>query len=108
MSGDRSPILLVAEGDTVVARAVEVLGGFPTESPWVLVGGLAVFLRLGSVHRWIHDIIDLVGLSLRLADVPCSPLYRSHIWRSISTSPSRRDRTIQPWIASPQMRFWTR
>jgi hypothetical protein len=53
--GDRTPILLAAESGSVVAQAVEALGGFPRDPAWVLVGGLAVFLRLGSVHRPTAD-----------------------------------------------------
>ena len=55
MSGDRSPIRLTAERDTVLARAVQALGQFPSGQPWVLIGGLAVFIRLGSVTRPTAD-----------------------------------------------------
>jgi hypothetical protein len=55
VSGDRSPIILTAERDTVLTRALEALGSFPLEEPWVLIGGLAVFVRLGSVTRPTSD-----------------------------------------------------
>jgi hypothetical protein len=55
VSGDRPPILVTAERDAVLARAVEALGRFPTAQPWVLIGGLAVFLRLGSITRPTAD-----------------------------------------------------
>lgn len=55
MSGDRPPIHLEAGAGTVLARAVEALSRFPTEPPWVLVGGVAVFIRLGSVTRPTAD-----------------------------------------------------
>ena len=55
MSGDHPPVLLTAEADTVLARAVDALGRFPAEQPWVLIGGVAVFIRLGSVTRPTAD-----------------------------------------------------
>ncbi len=55
MSGDRSPILLAAERDMVLTRALEALGRFPRGEPWVLIGGLGVFIRLGSVTRPTAD-----------------------------------------------------
>ncbi len=54
MSGDR-PIIVTSERNSVLARAVEVLGRFPTTQPWVLIGGVAVFLRLGSITRPTAD-----------------------------------------------------
>lgn len=41
--------------DGVVARSISVLGDFPAEQAWVLVGGLAVFIRLGSFTRPTAD-----------------------------------------------------
>ena len=55
MSGDRPAILVTSERNTVLARAVEALGRFPTTQPWVLIGGVAVFLRLGSITRPTAD-----------------------------------------------------
>lgn len=55
MSGDRPPIRIEATADSVLARAIEALGRFPTDEPWVLVGGVAVFIRLGSVTRPTAD-----------------------------------------------------
>lgn len=39
----------------MVARAVEALGRFPSSQPWVLIGGLAVFVRVGSITRPTAD-----------------------------------------------------
>ncbi len=39
----------------MLARAVEALGRFPSGQPWVLIGGLAVFVRLGSITRPTAD-----------------------------------------------------
>lgn len=55
MSGDRPPIPIEAATDNVLARAIEALSRFPTDQPWVLVGGIAVFIRLGSVTRPTAD-----------------------------------------------------
>lgn len=55
MSGDQPRVLLIAERDTVLARAVEALGRFPTGQGWVLIGGVAVFLRVGTVTRPTAD-----------------------------------------------------
>lgn len=55
MSGDRPPIRLTAERDSVLARAVQALGQFPSGQSWVLIGGLAVFIRLGSITRPTAD-----------------------------------------------------
>lgn len=43
------------ESDTVLARSIEALGRFPTTQPWVLIGGIAVFLRLGQITRPTAD-----------------------------------------------------
>ncbi len=55
MSGEPAAILLTAESDTVLARAIDALGRFPQGHPWVLIGGIAVFLRLGAVTRPTAD-----------------------------------------------------
>lgn len=56
MSGDRHPIRLAAASNTVLARAVEALGRFPHGPSWVLIGGVAVFIRLGSITRPTADV----------------------------------------------------
>jgi hypothetical protein len=48
-------IRLDAPADSVIARSVRALGRFPTDEPWVLIGGIAVFIRLGSVTRPTAD-----------------------------------------------------
>lgn len=55
MSGDATPVLLVAESGDVLTRAVQALGRFPRDQPWVLIGGVAVFIRLGSITRPTAD-----------------------------------------------------
>lgn len=55
MSGDATPVLMVAEPGDVLTRAVEALGRFPRDQPWVLIGGVAVFIRLGSITRPTAD-----------------------------------------------------
>ncbi len=55
MSGDRSPITIEGATESVLARAIQALSRFPTTQPWVLVGGIAVFIRLGSVTRPTAD-----------------------------------------------------
>ena len=55
MSGDRPPIRLEAGAGSVLARAIEALSRFPTDHPWALIGGVAVFIRLGSVTRPTAD-----------------------------------------------------
>lgn len=53
MSGDATaPLLLSAPADSVVARTLLALDAEPA---WVLVGGIAVFLRLGTVTRPTAD-----------------------------------------------------
>jgi hypothetical protein len=47
---------VTAEPGSVLARAIEALGRFPTDPPWVLIGGIAVFIRLGSVTRATADV----------------------------------------------------
>ena len=56
MSGETSTVIINSvERDTVLARSIEALGRFPTTQPWVLIGGIAVFLRLGLVTRPTAD-----------------------------------------------------
>jgi len=53
VSGD--PLVVVADSDSVLARVMRILGGLPTEPAWVLVGGVAIFCRLGSITRPTQD-----------------------------------------------------
>jgi hypothetical protein len=55
VSGSGAPITLVGGRGSVLARAVEALARFPDDGQWVLVGGLAVFVRLGSITRPTAD-----------------------------------------------------
>lgn len=55
MSGDRPPIHVQAGAGSVLARAIEALSRFPTDPAWALIGGVAVFIRLGSVTRPTAD-----------------------------------------------------
>jgi hypothetical protein len=55
VSGETPPILLSAERGDVLTRAVVALGRFPRDEAWVLIGGIAVFLRLGSITRPTAD-----------------------------------------------------
>lgn len=55
MCGERPPAHLEATAGSVLARAVEALGRFPADRDWALVGGIAVFVRLGSVTRPTTD-----------------------------------------------------
>jgi len=47
--------IIAADPESVVARAVTALARFPAEHSWVLIGGIAVFIRLGSVTRPTAD-----------------------------------------------------
>ncbi len=56
MSGSPTPpLLLSAPADSVVARTILALDSLPAEPAWVLIGGVAVFLRLGAVTRPTAD-----------------------------------------------------
>ena len=44
-----------------------------------VLGVMNEFAHMADAYRSQHEVIDLVGLSLWLAHVPCSPLYKSHI-----------------------------
>jgi hypothetical protein len=52
--GDR--IVLVGGGASPVASFVDALRTLPGEPRWVVVGGFAVYLRIGRVHRVTADI----------------------------------------------------
>lgn len=62
MSGDRPPLAIRADPGSVLARSIQALDHFPTDQPWVLVGGIAVFLRLGAISRPTADA-DMVARS---------------------------------------------
>lgn len=68
MSGDRPPIPIEAAADSVLARAIEALSRFPADQPWVLVGGIAVFIRLGSVTRPTADADTVARSQAELID----------------------------------------
>jgi hypothetical protein len=68
VSGDRPAIQLDAPAGTVLARAVDALGRFPDEPGWVLVGGIAVFIRLGSVTRPTADADTVARSQAELLD----------------------------------------
>ena len=68
MSGDQAPIIIIAERDTVLARAIEALDRFPEDQTWVLVGGIAVFLRLGSITRPTADVDTVAQSQAALLD----------------------------------------
>ena len=57
-----------------------------------VLGVMNDFAQLAEHHRPQHDDVDLVDLSLWLAAVPCSPLYKSHV------SP---DRALQALLGQP-------
>lgn len=44
-----------------------------------VLGSMNDFAYLADAYRTSKDAADLVALSLRLAQTPCSPLYRRHI-----------------------------
>jgi hypothetical protein len=44
-----------------------------------LLGSMNEFAYLADVDRHSIAVVDLVGLSLRLAETPCGPLYRRHV-----------------------------
>ncbi|MFV0306238.1 MAG: DUF6933 domain-containing protein [Desertimonas sp.] len=101
------PVLVpIAPGSSLLARFPDqlavVLGGLGVpagfvaaervlmgEGVWAktanrsVVGSMNEFVFLADAWRGPADVEDPVGLSLRLATVPCSPLYRSY------TSPDR-------------------
>jgi len=44
-----------------------------------VVGSMNEFAYLADVFRGSLEPLDLMALSLRLAETPCSPLYKSHV-----------------------------
>ena len=67
MSGD-AVIRLDAPADSVLARSINALARFPEDEPWVLIGGIAVFIRLGSVTRPTADADTVARSQARLLD----------------------------------------
>ncbi len=67
MSGDVE-IRFTAPPDSVVARSINALAQFPADEPWVLIGGIAVFLRLGSVTRPTADADTVARSQAELLD----------------------------------------
>ncbi len=65
MSGE---IRLVAPADSVITRSVQALARFPTDEPWVLIGGIAVFIRLGSITRPTADADTIAHSQTQLLD----------------------------------------
>lgn len=65
MSGE---IRLDAPADSVIARSVRLLARFPTDEPWVLIVGIAVFTRLGSVTRPTAEADTVARSQARLLD----------------------------------------
>lgn len=58
----------MAPADSVVVRILLALGHLPTDPPWVLVGGVAVFLRLGTITRPTADGDTVTQSQQRLTD----------------------------------------
>ena len=68
MSGEA--ITIVATEDSDVVRFVDAIARLPTELPeWVLIGGVAVVLRVGGTHRATVDIDTLARESNRLVEL---------------------------------------
>ena len=68
MSGDA--ITIVAPDDSDVVRFVDALSRLPDGLPdWVLIGGVAVVLRVGGTHRATVDIDTLTRESNRLVEL---------------------------------------
>lgn len=69
MSGEtRRTIRIEAESDAVLTRAIAALARFPREPRWALIGGMAVFLRLGSVTRPTQDADAVAAQQAALVD----------------------------------------
>lgn len=67
MPGER--IVLVGVGASPVASFVDALRTLPTEPRWVIVGGFAVYLRIGRVHRVTADIDTVTRDPMRLVEL---------------------------------------
>ena len=68
VSGD--PISIVAAEDSDFARFINAISRLPDGVPdWVLIGGVAVVLRVGGTHRATVDIDTLVRDSNRLVEL---------------------------------------
>ena len=53
MSGE--PIAIIADEDSVLVQVMNVLGQLNPGQSWVLVGGIAIFCRLGAITRPTQD-----------------------------------------------------
>jgi hypothetical protein len=53
--------------------------GYRRTKPSWLLQSLSEFVYLGKVFGGSNDAYDPVALSVRLANVHCGPLYRSHV-----------------------------
>ena len=63
-------ITIVAADDSDVVRFVDAIARLPTDLPeWVLIGGVAVLLRVGGTHRATVDIDALARESNRLVEL---------------------------------------
>lgn len=62
-------VQLEDDGSARIARYVDVLSGLPAEPPWVLVGGLAVNIRLRRVHRATNDIDTVTHNQVQLVRI---------------------------------------
>lgn len=62
MSGSRRNISIAADADGVIARLVRAAArlGDAYDSPWALVGGLAVMVQVAEAHRATADV-DIVA-----------------------------------------------
>jgi hypothetical protein len=68
VSGDT--ISIIAAHDSDVVRFVDAISRLPDGLPdWVLIGGVAVVLRVGGMHRATVDIDTLVRESDRLVEL---------------------------------------
>jgi hypothetical protein len=89
VSGSGTPITLVGGRGSVLARAVEALARFSDGGQWVLVGGLAVFVRLDSITRPTADADTVARSQASLVEVvQARRRARSRRWRA----PDRRRR----------------
>jgi hypothetical protein len=67
VSGDR--VLLLDDASGRMGRFVQVLARLPREPRWVLIGGLAVNVRLGRVHRATNDVDTVTHGQPRLVEL---------------------------------------
>lgn len=67
----------VRNGSAVVLSAGEIVK--KKTNARSLLGSMNEFAHLADVYRHSAEVVDLTALSLRLAETPCSPLYKRHI-----------------------------